>query len=73
MAAEFVAENLHTNIFEMMKNCTGDKEEAVKAGYLKTDAEFLKQVIVYFFFFFGELVNFAFLAIIIHSMSLKLK
>lgn len=51
MAAEFVAENLHTNIFEMMKTCTGDKEEAVKAGYLKTDEEILKQVIVFFFFF----------------------
>ncbi|KAL9420842.1 hypothetical protein AB3S75_038416 [Citrus x aurantiifolia] len=46
MAAEFVAENLHTNIFEMMKNCTGDKEGAVKAGYLKTDEEFLKQGLV---------------------------
>ncbi|KAI9169370.1 hypothetical protein LWI28_011362 [Acer negundo] len=45
MAAEFVAENLHTNVFEMMKNCKGEKEkeEAVKAGYLKTDHEFLKQ------------------------------
>lgn len=56
MAAEFVAENLHTNIFEMLKICTGDKEEAVKAGYLKTDEEFLKEVIVYFLFS-GELVN----------------
>ncbi|KAL5762192.1 hypothetical protein ACOSP7_018456 [Xanthoceras sorbifolium] len=45
MAAEFVAENLHTNVFEMMKNCNGEKEkeEALKAGYLKTDQEFLKQ------------------------------
>ncbi|KAK0573192.1 hypothetical protein LWI29_004166 [Acer saccharum] len=45
MAAEFVAENLHTNVFEMMKNCKGEKEKeaAVKAGYLKTDHEFLKQ------------------------------
>uniref|UniRef100_A0A2C9UMX3 protein-serine/threonine phosphatase n=1 Tax=Manihot esculenta TaxID=3983 RepID=A0A2C9UMX3_MANES len=44
-AAEFVAENLHTNILEMMENCTGNasKEEAVKAGYLKTDQEFLRQ------------------------------
>lgn len=54
MAAEFVAENLHTNIFEMMKNCTGDKEGAVKAGYLKTDEEFLKQVIVYFLFLVNQ-------------------
>ncbi|OMO81640.1 phosphatase 2C (PP2C)-like protein [Corchorus olitorius] len=46
-AAEFVAENLHNNIFEMLKNCRGneEKEEAVKAGYLKTDEEFLKQKI----------------------------
>ncbi|OMO60249.1 phosphatase 2C (PP2C)-like protein [Corchorus capsularis] len=46
-AAEFVAENLHNNIFEMLKNCKGneEKEEAVKAGYLKTDEEFLKQKI----------------------------
>ncbi|KAK2636589.1 hypothetical protein Ddye_031381 [Dipteronia dyeriana] len=45
MAAEFVAENLHTNVFEMMKNCKGEKEKeaAVKAGYMKTDQEFLKQ------------------------------
>ncbi|KAG2708122.1 hypothetical protein I3843_05G161600 [Carya illinoinensis] len=44
-AAEFVAENLHTNILEMMENCKEPtaKEEAVKAGYLKTDQDFLKQ------------------------------
>ncbi|GLT36646.1 hypothetical protein SLA2020_110100 [Shorea laevis] len=44
-AADFVAENLHNNIFESLKNCAGneEKEEAVKAGYLKTDEEFLKQ------------------------------
>ncbi|KAK4597895.1 hypothetical protein RGQ29_015423 [Quercus rubra] len=44
-AAEFVAENLHTNILQMMENCEEpmSKEEAVKAGYLKTDQEFLKQ------------------------------
>ncbi|KAM6562315.1 hypothetical protein CsatB_022313 [Cannabis sativa] len=41
-AAEFVAENLHNNVLEMMKNCD-DKEEGVKAGYLKTDQDFLKQ------------------------------
>ncbi|KAF5726717.1 putative Phosphatase 2C family protein [Tripterygium wilfordii] len=47
-ASEFVAENLHSNILEMIDNCTGDaaKVEAVKAGYLKTDQEFLKQGIV---------------------------
>ncbi|KAF2307056.1 hypothetical protein GH714_024587 [Hevea brasiliensis] len=47
-AAEFVAENLHINILEMMVNCPGNmsKKEAVKAGYLKTDQEFLKQGIV---------------------------
>ncbi|XP_015581392.1 probable protein phosphatase 2C 14 [Ricinus communis] len=44
-AAEFVAENLHNNILEMMVNCTENesKVEAVKAGYLKTDQDFLKQ------------------------------
>ncbi|GFY88218.1 protein phosphatase 2C family protein [Actinidia rufa] len=41
-AAEFVAENLHDNIFKMLENCT-EISEAVKAGYLKTDQEFLKQ------------------------------
>uniref|UniRef100_A0A803PGY5 protein-serine/threonine phosphatase n=1 Tax=Cannabis sativa TaxID=3483 RepID=A0A803PGY5_CANSA len=41
-AAEFVAENLHNNVLEMMKNCD-EKEEGVKAGYLKTDQDFLKQ------------------------------
>ncbi|KAJ4826955.1 hypothetical protein Tsubulata_040754 [Turnera subulata] len=47
-AAEFVAENLHTNILEMMVNCTGNvsKEEAVKAAYLKTDKDFLEQGVV---------------------------
>ncbi|XP_055959803.1 uncharacterized protein LOC126657296 [Mercurialis annua] len=47
-AVEFVAENLHGNILEMMVNCNGNesKEEAVKAGYLKTDHEFLKQGVV---------------------------
>ncbi|KAK9934595.1 hypothetical protein M0R45_021732 [Rubus argutus] len=41
-AAEFAAENLHNNILEMMETCT-ETEEAFKAGYLKTDQEFLKQ------------------------------
>ncbi|XP_062110434.1 uncharacterized protein LOC133822198 [Humulus lupulus] len=41
-AAEFVAEHLHNNVLEMMKNCA-EKEEGVKAGYLKTDQDFLKQ------------------------------
>ncbi|CAK9186698.1 unnamed protein product [Ilex paraguariensis] len=33
-AAAYVAENLHTNIFEILKNCSGntEKEEAVKQG-----------------------------------------
>lgn len=43
-AADFVADNLHNNILEMMEVHT-EIEEAVKAGYLKTDQEFLKQVI----------------------------
>ncbi|XP_059657836.1 uncharacterized protein LOC132304260 [Cornus florida] len=44
-AADFAAETLHANIFEMLENSTRDsaKEELVKAGYLKTDQEFLKQ------------------------------
>ena len=46
-AVEFVAENLHVNIIEKMVSCDAgnvSKEEAVKAGYLKTDQDFLKQV-----------------------------
>lgn len=44
-AAEFVAESLHKNVIEMLDDCVGNaaKEEAVKAAYLKTDREFLKQ------------------------------
>ncbi|CAI9093037.1 OLC1v1028438C1 [Oldenlandia corymbosa var. corymbosa] len=44
-AAEFVAENLHSNILEVLKNSSGNapKEEEIKAGYLKTDQDFLKQ------------------------------
>ncbi|KAL2510276.1 putative protein phosphatase 2C 14 [Forsythia ovata] len=44
-AAEFVVDNLHLKILEMLENCPEDKakEEAIKAGYLKTDEEFLKQ------------------------------
>lgn len=48
-AVEFVAENLHVNILEKMVNCDAgnvSKEEAVKAGYLKTDQDFLKQGLV---------------------------
>ncbi|CAL2231204.1 unnamed protein product [Prunus armeniaca] len=41
-AADFVADNLHNNILEMMEVHT-EIEEAIKAGYLKTDQEFLKQ------------------------------
>lgn len=45
-AAEFVAENLHLNICEMLENLSEgkDKGEALREGYLKTDEEFLKQV-----------------------------
>ncbi|KAE8710226.1 putative protein phosphatase 2C 14 [Hibiscus syriacus] len=47
-AADFVAQNLHNNLFEMLKDCKGndEKEEAVKSGYLKTDEEFLKKDMV---------------------------
>lgn len=45
-AAEFVAENLHFRIFEMLENASESeaREETIKDGYLKTDDEFLKQV-----------------------------
>ncbi|XP_043703946.1 uncharacterized protein LOC122654041 [Telopea speciosissima] len=44
-AAEFVAENLHRNILEMLDKSRGHmhKEDAIKAAYLKTDQDFLKQ------------------------------
>lgn len=46
MAADYVAERLHDNIFNKMEDCVGNEEqrEAVKAGYLKTDEDFLTQV-----------------------------
>lgn len=45
-AAEFVAENLHLKIFEHLESPLQNeaKAAACKAGYLKTDEEFLKQV-----------------------------
>lgn len=45
---EFVEENLHLKILEMLESNSENKakEEAVKAGYLKTDDEFLKQVVI---------------------------
>ncbi|EOA33967.1 hypothetical protein CARUB_v10021462mg [Capsella rubella] len=47
-AAEFVAENLHKNVLEMMKNCKDKEEkvEAFKAAYLRTDRDFLEQGVV---------------------------
>ncbi|XP_030443687.1 probable protein phosphatase 2C 14 [Syzygium oleosum] len=44
-AAEYVAEHLHENILEMMVNAetNSDKTAAIKAGYLKTDQEFMTQ------------------------------
>ncbi|CAI0464648.1 unnamed protein product [Linum tenue] len=44
-AAEFVAENLHSNIMGTMVDCRDEssKEEALRAGYLKTDQQFLEQ------------------------------
>ncbi|XP_057811057.1 probable protein phosphatase 2C 14 [Salvia miltiorrhiza] len=44
-AAAFVKENLHLKIFEMLESISENKEKeaACKAGYLKTDEEFLKQ------------------------------
>lgn len=42
-AAKFVAQNLHNNILEVVGNCTGstEKEDAIKAAFLKTDRDFL--------------------------------
>lgn len=47
-AAEYVAEHLHENILEMMVNAetNSDKTAAIEAGYLKTDREFMTQVIL---------------------------
>ncbi|XP_010415374.1 PREDICTED: probable protein phosphatase 2C 14 [Camelina sativa] len=48
-AAEFVAENLHKHVLEMMKkNCKekDEKVEAFKAAYLRTDRDFLEQGVV---------------------------
>ncbi|KAI3433142.1 Protein-serine/threonine phosphatase [Psidium guajava] len=44
-AADYVAEHLHENILQMMVNAetSSDKEAAIKAGYLKTDQEFITQ------------------------------
>ena len=42
-AADFVAENLHKNVLEMLKGCN-EKEEAFKAAYLTTDLDFLEEV-----------------------------
>ncbi|XP_009800621.1 putative protein phosphatase 2C 14 [Nicotiana tabacum] len=43
-AAEFVAENLHSYVFEMLDNGSSTtREKAIEAAYLKTDQRFLKQ------------------------------
>lgn len=41
-----MAENLHKNVLEMMKNCKEKEEkvEAFKAAYLRTDRDFLEEV-----------------------------
>ncbi|CAF1903414.1 hypothetical protein Bca4012_049594 [Brassica carinata] len=44
-AADFVAENLHKNVLEMLKDCK-EKEEAFKAAYLRTDRDFLEEGVV---------------------------
>jgi protein phosphatase 1L len=48
MAADFAAENMGQNIVDAMLSMGDEKEDiveqAVRAGYLTTDAEFLKQV-----------------------------
>lgn len=45
-AADFVAENLHKNVLEMVKDCKEkvEREEAFKAAYLRTDLDFLEEV-----------------------------
>ncbi|KAL3339363.1 hypothetical protein AABB24_028137 [Solanum stoloniferum] len=44
MAAQFVADNLHSYIFEMLDNgSTMTREKAIEAAYIKTDHQFLKQ------------------------------
>jgi len=42
-----VAENLHKYVVEMMENCKGKEEkvEAFKAAFLRTDRDFLENVI----------------------------
>ncbi|KAI7727323.1 hypothetical protein M8C21_027595 [Ambrosia artemisiifolia] len=44
-AAEYVAKNLHSNVFDMLEKCSENTttEEVVKAAFMKTDDEFLKQ------------------------------
>ncbi|KAJ8564621.1 hypothetical protein K7X08_001081 [Anisodus acutangulus] len=43
-AAEFVAENLHSYVFEMLDNGSSTtREKAIEAAYIKTDHHFLKQ------------------------------
>lgn len=43
-AAEYASQNLTKNIFNEIEKCGDDEiKEAVKHGYLKTDAEFLEQ------------------------------
>ncbi|KAK9063478.1 hypothetical protein SSX86_017348 [Deinandra increscens subsp. villosa] len=44
-AAEYVAKNLHSNVFEMLEKCSENAttEEIVKAAFMRTDDEFLKQ------------------------------
>ncbi|XP_057979659.1 probable protein phosphatase 2C 25 [Malania oleifera] len=41
-AAEFAAKNLDRNIMEEVTRCEEKIEDAIKSGYLTTDAEFLK-------------------------------
>ncbi|KAM7250063.1 hypothetical protein ACFE04_021946 [Oxalis oulophora] len=50
-AAQFVAHNLHNNVFQTINNCKDHEEkiQAVKAAYLKTDHDFLEQ--------FGSLIH----------------
>ncbi|KAI3735377.1 hypothetical protein L6452_14873 [Arctium lappa] len=44
-AAEFVAKNLHSNVFQMLDKCLENTttEEVVKVAFIKTDDEFLNR------------------------------
>uniref|UniRef100_K4BEN5 PPM-type phosphatase domain-containing protein n=1 Tax=Solanum lycopersicum TaxID=4081 RepID=K4BEN5_SOLLC len=45
IAAQFVADNLHSDVFEMLVNSsTSTTKKAMEAAYIRTDHQFLKQM-----------------------------